>query len=162
MNPAVTTAERSCTTEAAVSLEGDFERPMSMTLDQLRRWADVLADPFDLRCFTTNRFIRSVDRYRGVLLKDLILRAGLRAEPPGLFKRTVFIAEARDGYRVVFSWHELFNTPVGERVIVASECGGRPIDRADGAPILFSGADTLPAPRHVKQLTRIIARVLAD
>jgi DMSO/TMAO reductase YedYZ molybdopterin-dependent catalytic subunit len=146
--------------DAVISLEGDFLRPLSVDLAQFREQPNVVADPFDLRCYTTNRFIRSVDTYRGVLLKDLILKAGLRPEPPSEFKRTVFIAVARDGYAVTFSWHELFNTPVGERAIVAYECGGRAIGSEEGAPILFSGADILPAPRHVKRLARIVARVL--
>ena len=113
------------TAKAVISLEGDFLRPLSVDLGQFREQPNVVADPFDLRCYTTNRFIRSVDTYRGVLLKDLIMKAGLRPEPKGEFKRTVFIAVAHDGYAVTFSWHELFNTPVGERVIVAHECGGR-------------------------------------
>jgi hypothetical protein len=72
----------------------------------------------------------------------------------------VFVAVGHDGYGVTFSWHELFNTPVGENVLVAYECGGRKLDAGDGAPILFSGSDILPAPRHVKRLARIEARVL--
>ncbi|HMC43869.1 MAG TPA: molybdopterin-dependent oxidoreductase [Caballeronia sp.] len=148
------------TAKAVISLEGDFLRPLSVDLAEFREQPNVVADPFDLRCYTTNRFIRSVDTYRGVLLKDLIMKAGLRPEPKGEFKRTVFIAVAHDGYAVTFSWHELFNTPVGERVIVAHECGGRSLSAEDGVPILFSGADILPAPRHVKRLVRIVARVL--
>ncbi|AMM17937.1 MAG: molybdopterin-dependent oxidoreductase [Pseudomonadota bacterium] len=146
--------------KTVISLEGDFLRPLTVDLAEFRQQPAVVSDPFDLRCYTTNRFIRSVDTYRGVLLKDLILRAGLQPEPAGQFKRTVFIAVAQDGYAVIFSWHELFNTPVGERVIVAYECGGRTITSEEGAPILFSGADILPAPRHVKRLARIVARVL--
>ncbi|MDE1182309.1 molybdopterin-dependent oxidoreductase [Paraburkholderia sp.] len=147
--------------EGVVSFDGDFARPMSFSVDDLQRYASAQADPFDLRCYTTNRFIRTVDAYRGALLKDLIGLAGLRTEVPGEFKRTIFIAAAQDGYAVTFSWHELFNTPVGERVIVAYECGGKPLNAEQGAPILFSGADILPAPRHVKRLSRIVARVLA-
>jgi hypothetical protein len=79
---------------------------------------------------------------------------------PGEFKRTVFVAVGHDGYVVTFSWHELFNTPVGENVLLAYECGGRALDAEDGAPILFSGSDILPAPRHVKRLARIEAHVL--
>jgi DMSO/TMAO reductase YedYZ molybdopterin-dependent catalytic subunit len=146
--------------KAVILLEGDFLQTLSVDLAQFREQPNVVSDPFDLRCYTTNRFIRSVDTYRGVLLKDLILKAGLRPEPAGEFKRTVFIAVAHDGYAVTFSWHELFNTPVGERAIVAYECGGRALSSEEGAPILFSGADILPAPRHVKRLARIVARVL--
>jgi DMSO/TMAO reductase YedYZ molybdopterin-dependent catalytic subunit len=133
--------------DGVIALAGDVLRPMSISLDELRAQANVVADPFDLRCFTTNRFIRTVDRYRGVLLKDLISMAGLRCESAGDFKRMVFVAVAHDGYAVTFSWHELFNTPVGERVIIAYECGDRPLAAEDGAPVLFF----FPAPTSCRR-----------
>jgi hypothetical protein len=148
------------TTPGSLMLSGAFVNPARVTLDDLRRHASVTADPFDLRCYTTNRFIRKVDQYRGVLLKDLIDMAGLRNDQPGDFKRTIFIAHAHDGYAVTFSWHELFNTPVGERVLVAFERGDQPLSIDEGAPVLFSAADILPAPRHVKRLAGVVARVL--
>ncbi|HDR9587586.1 TPA: molybdopterin-dependent oxidoreductase [Burkholderia stabilis] len=148
------------TAAGSITLTGAFVRPMTVTLDDLRQYASATAEPFDLRCFTTNRFIRSVAPYRGARLKDVIEAAGLHNTEPGDFKRMVFIAHAHDGYAVTFSWHELFNTPIGERVIVAFECGDAPLSIDDGAPLLFSGADLLPAPRHVKRLAGIVARVL--
>jgi DMSO/TMAO reductase YedYZ molybdopterin-dependent catalytic subunit len=147
--------------DGALVLSGRFQRPLSLSLDELRRYDSVTATPFDLRCYTTNRFIRSVDAYRGVRLTTLITQAGLPDEVPGEFKRTVFVATGQDGYVVTFSWHELFNTAIGENVLIAYECGGRQLDAEDGAPILFSGSDILPAPRHVKRLARIEARVLS-
>jgi len=146
--------------EGALILSGRFQRPLSFDLERLKAYESVLAASFDLRCYTTNRFIRSVEPYRGVRLTTLISEAGLPNEVPGEFKRTVFVAVGRDGYVVTFSWHELFNTPIGENVLVAYECGGRALDAEDGAPILFSGSDILPAPRHVKRLARIEAHVL--
>ncbi|MFM0250418.1 molybdopterin-dependent oxidoreductase [Paraburkholderia sediminicola] len=144
----------------ALVLSGRFQRPLSFDLERLKSYESVLATPFDLRCYTTNRFNRSVDSYRGVRLTTLISEAGLPNDVPGEFKRTVFVVVGHDGYVVTFSWHELFNTPIGENVLVAYECGGRALDAEDGAPILFSGSDILPAPRHVKRLARIEAHVL--
>ncbi|HZZ14195.1 MAG TPA: molybdopterin-dependent oxidoreductase [Paraburkholderia sp.] len=146
--------------DAALVLSGRFQRPLSFDLDALRRYESVMAAPFDLRCYTTHRFIRRVAPYRGVRLTTLIDAAGLPDSVPGEFKRTVFVAVGQDGYAVTFSWHELFNTPIGENVLVAYECGGRALDSNEGAPILFSGSDRLPAPRHVKRLARIEAQVL--
>ncbi|NPT57235.1 molybdopterin-dependent oxidoreductase [Paraburkholderia elongata] len=146
--------------EGALVLSGRFQRPLSFDLERLKAYESVLATPFDLRCYTTNRFIRSVEPYRGVRLTTLISEAGLPNDVPGEFKRTVFVAVGHDGYVVTFSWHELFNTPVDENVLVAYECGGRALDAEDGVPILFSGSDILPAPRHVKRLARIEAHVL--
>ncbi len=146
--------------EGALVLSGRFQRPLSFDLERLKAYESVQATPFDLRCYTTNRFIRSVDSYRGVRLTTLISEAGLPNDVPGEFKRTVFVAVGHDGYVVTFSWHELFNTPVGENVLIAYECGGRALEVEDGVPILFSGSDILPAPRHVKRLARIEAHVL--
>jgi len=95
-----------------------------------------------------------------VNLTDLIAEAGLRNDAAGDFKRMVFVAAAKDGYAVTFSWHELFNTPVGENALIVYECDGEPLSAEDGAPVLFSGADIMAAPRHVKRLARIDVQVL--
>ncbi|MGV2291603.1 molybdopterin-dependent oxidoreductase [Trinickia sp. YCB016] len=146
--------------EVALSIAGQVRQPLSLSLDDLREFESIRAAPFDLRCFTSKRFIRNVGGYRGARLTDVIEKAGLLNESPTDFKRTVFIAAAHDGYAVTFSWHELFNTPIGDSVLVAYECDGRPLGVEEGAPILFSGSDRHSAPRHVKRLARIVARVL--
>jgi hypothetical protein len=149
--------------EGAVALHitGSVIRPLALTLDRLKAFPAVTCAPFDLRCYTTQRFIRTVEPYRGALLTDLLQEAGLHCEAPGDFKRMIFVAVGQDGYAVTFSWHELFNTPVGKQVVVAYECGGQALSCTDSAPVLFSGADLVPAPRHVKRLSRIETRVIA-
>jgi hypothetical protein len=149
--------------EGAVALHvtGSLIRPLALTLEQIKAFPAVTCESFDLRCYTTQRFIRTVEPYRGALLTDLLQDAGLRCDAPGDFKRMIFVAVGHDGYAVTFSWHELFNTPVGKHVVVAYECGGKALTVADSAPVLFSGADLVPAPRHVKRLARIEARVTA-
>lgn len=154
-------AEPAAPTGGTLRLSGSLLRPATLTLDALRRFPDATGEPFDLRCYTSGRFIRTVEPYRGVRLTTLLEDAGLRCDEPGDFKRMVFLAIGHDDYFVTFSWHELFNTPVGEQVIVAYECGGAPLDAETGAPVLYSGMDLVPAPRHVKRLVRIEARVLA-
>ncbi|QGZ58738.1 molybdopterin-dependent oxidoreductase [Paraburkholderia acidiphila] len=146
---------------APLRLTGSLVHPMSLSLEALRQYPAVTCPAFDLRCYTTQRFIRTVPPYRGARLTDLLEAAQLRNDVHGDFKRMVFLAVGHDGYFVTFSWHELFNTPVGQQVIVAYECGDTTLDAQQGAPVLFSGADLVPAPRHVKRLARIEARVLA-
>ncbi|CAB3793756.1 hypothetical protein [Paraburkholderia fynbosensis] len=62
--------------DGALVLSGPFQRPQSLNLEGLQRYDSVTARPFDLRCYTTNRFIRSVDAYRGVRPGTLIAEAG--------------------------------------------------------------------------------------
>ena len=141
---------------------GAVERPLSLDIAALREYESVSLEPFDLFCFTSGRFIRQVDSYRGVQLRVLLDAAGVRRPGSSDFKRTVFLAHGHDGYAVTFSWHELFNSPIGDRAIVAYACADRPLDIEDGLPVLVSGADTVRAPRHVKRLARVDAHVLGS
>jgi DMSO/TMAO reductase YedYZ molybdopterin-dependent catalytic subunit len=143
-----------------VVLGGAVERPLSLDVAALRDYESVQLEPFDLFCFSTGRFICAVESYRGVRLRVLLAAAGVRRPGSTDFKRTVFLAHAHDRYAVTFSWHELFNSPIGDSVIVAYACGDRPLDIEDGLPVLVSGADTVRAPRHVKRLARVDALVL--
>jgi DMSO/TMAO reductase YedYZ molybdopterin-dependent catalytic subunit len=143
-----------------VEIGGAVEHPLTLDLAALRGFARVSIEPFDLVCFSTGRYIRPMGSYRGVQLRVLLDRAGVRRPDSTDFKRTVFRAQAHDGYAVVFSWHELFNTPIGEQVIIADECADRALGIADGLPVLVSGADTVHAPRHMKRLVRVDAHVL--
>lgn len=117
-------------------------------------------EPFDLVCFSTGRYIRPMSSYRGVPLRVLLDHAGVCRPDNTDFKRTVFLAHAHDGYAVTFSWHELFNMPVGDQAIIVYACGDRDLGIEDGLPVLVSGADKVHAPRHMKCLVRVDAHVL--
>jgi DMSO/TMAO reductase YedYZ molybdopterin-dependent catalytic subunit len=143
-------------------LDGAVDHPLSLDVAALRAYERVSLEPFDLFCFSTGQFIRSVGSYRGVPLRVLLDAAGVRQRGNMDFKRTVFLAHAHDGYAVTFSWHELFNSPIGDSVLVAYASGDVPLEIEDGLPILVSGADTVRAPRHVKRLARVDALVLGS
>ncbi|SAK52558.1 Oxidoreductase molybdopterin binding domain protein [Caballeronia fortuita] len=144
----------------SVQIGGAVQRPLALDVAAMREFERASIEPFDLVCFSTGRYIRPMGRYRGVQLRVLLDAAGVRRPDNTDFKRTVFLAHAHDGYAVTFSWHELFNTPVGAQVIVAYECEDRALGIDDGLPVLVSGADTVRAPRHMKRLVRVDAHVL--
>ncbi|SAK50346.1 Oxidoreductase molybdopterin binding domain protein [Caballeronia temeraria] len=144
----------------SVEIGGAVQRPLTLDLAALREFDRASIEPFDLVCFSTGRYIRPMGSYRGVQLRVLLDAAGVRRPDNTDFKRTVFLAHAHDGYAVTFSWHELFNTPIGAQVIIAYECEDRELGIEDGLPVLVSGADTVRAPRHMKRLVRVDAHVL--
>ncbi|BAN28144.1 molybdopterin-dependent oxidoreductase [Caballeronia insecticola] len=145
-----------------VEIGGAVERPLTLDLAALREFARASIEPFDLVCFSTGRYIRPMGSYRGVQVRVLLDAAGVRRPGNTDFKRTVFLAQAHDGYAVTFSWHELFNTAIGAQVIVAYECEDRELGVEDGLPVLVSGADTVHAPRHMKRLVRVDAHILGQ
>ncbi len=96
--------------------------------------------------------------YAGVLLRDLLARAGLDSAQDRGVRVAVVEAVATDGYRAVFSWGELFNSPLGEQVLVIASQDGKPLDSAAGPLALRSLADLRPGPRHVRNLCALIVR----
>ncbi|MBL8327969.1 MAG: sulfite oxidase-like oxidoreductase [Rubrivivax sp.] len=94
----------------------------------------------------------------GVLARDVLLAAGF-GEPGDRAARNAWVeALASDGYRALFSWGELFNSPAGDQVLVIRAQDGRTLDSAAGPLALRSLGDLRPGPRHVRQLCALIVR----
>lgn len=99
---------------------------------------------------------------RGVRLTTLLERAALVEADHNTWKHSVVLATATDGYQVVFSWPELFNTEIGAGVLVVFERDGQPLGEREGQIALVSVRDTRAGPRSVKWLARVEVRVLKD
>jgi Oxidoreductase molybdopterin binding domain len=96
--------------------------------------------------------------YEGVLLRDVLARAGFGTANDRGARVGVIEAVATDGYRSVFSWGELFNSNAGEQVLVISTMDGRPLDATAGPLALRALADIRPGPRHVRNLCALVVR----
>ncbi len=104
----------------------------------------------------------TVRRFTGCLLRDVLDSAGLTEKVRRDLRKSFMVASASDDYQVVFSWGELYNSPVGDGVLVVYEMDGAPLPDGEGRIALVSLKDTKPGPRHVKWLARIDVRLAAD
>lgn len=94
----------------------------------------------------------------GVLLRELLLDGGYGGPADRAARGTLVEARAHDGYRALFSWGELFNSELGDQVIVVRTQDGRALDAAAGPLALRSLADLRPGPRHVRNLCGLTIR----
>jgi hypothetical protein len=60
------------------------------------------------------------------------------------------------------SWAELYLSPIGEGVLIVYERDGVPLSDSEGPLALVSLKDTRPGPRHVKWLSTVEVRTIAD
>lgn len=97
-----------------------------------------------------------IKHYRGARLRDVISHIGIEAADKRMLKNMLIIARAHDGYTALFSWNELFNTLVGDRVLVLYERNGEPLD--EGNIGLISADDIRNGQRHIKGLREIELR----
>jgi DMSO/TMAO reductase YedYZ molybdopterin-dependent catalytic subunit len=128
-----------------LEVTGEVRRALSLSVD-------------DLRALAKRRGQAAAGTYGGVRLTDLLEEADIRQDERHALRRSYVVAVASDGYQAVFSWGELFNTPVGRGVLVAFERDAAPLRDGEGRIALVSLADERAGARHVKWLTRIDVR----
>ena len=92
---------------------------------------------------------------KGVLLKDVLALATLKEEAPKKFSEFYFICQATDGYKVIFSWNEVFNNPSGEDFLIILEADAKSFDQLEKSVLLIAPKDIATGRRHIKWLTRI-------
>lgn len=130
---------------AAVRLGGSVEHPASWDPAAFEKLGPERFENIALVC--KSAAVKSEPKtIRGVRLKKLLEGANIVSAGKKERNRIVIIASAADGYSAAFSYNELFNTAVGEKVIVALK---------EGKFTLYSDADYFTGARHVRDLERI-------
>lgn len=143
-----------------VVVSGCVNRRHSFDLCSLMRLPTQLTGPLDVVCLS-GRKVRSASDYKGVRLTALLDVARLRLAQVRDFTRAFVLAQGADGYAVMFSWHELYNTPVGVGALVVYERDGLPLGDDEGGIGLISTCDLRVALRQVRALKRLTVH-LAD
>ena len=98
------------------------------------------------------RVIRNI---KGVLLKDVLEKAGLDEENPKLFSEFYFTCIASDGYKVVFSWNEVFNTDISNKILIITEEDGQKAEALNDHIAILSSLDKATGRRYVQNLQQV-------
>jgi len=104
----------------------------------------------------TGAFKHQDDQLKGVLLKDILSHTVLNANSPKLFSRFYFACIGNDGYAVVYSWNELFNTDVGNHVFILMEKNGIKADKMPESIQMSSTTDFKTGRRYLHNLDKIV------
>ena len=89
-------------------------------------------------------------------MKDIIDKAVIEVESPKLLSEYYITCIASDNYKVVISWIELYNSVVGESIIIITEADVKTANQLEDRIALLSAADKATGRRYVKGLQKII------
>jgi DMSO/TMAO reductase YedYZ molybdopterin-dependent catalytic subunit len=134
---------------APLKVGGAVSTPLTLTIADLKNMPRTV-----LR--VTNPHENKTETYEGVLLEELLRRAGVPQEDQlrGKQLSTCVIAEAEDGYKVAFAIAELDSGIAKSEILVADTLDGAPIDAKRGPFRLVAPHDKRPA-RWVRMLKSI-------
>jgi DMSO/TMAO reductase YedYZ molybdopterin-dependent catalytic subunit len=142
-------AQTAAPSTAEIKVSGAFSTPLALTVADLKamsRKTLTIVNPHD----------KKTEKYEGVALEEISRKAGV---PQGEALRgpamaTYILAEAADGYRVVFSLAELDAGIADSEVIVADTIDGAPLGDKLGPFRLVAPHEKRPA-RWVRMLRSI-------
>lgn len=139
---------------------GRIAEPLVLRIDQLRAM-DILDLPDQPMICGSGEPKGRLGKCRGVLLADIInVFVELGKTEHNDTKRMYVIAGSEDGYKTVFSWQEIFNSPNGDSIVVLFDRDEKPLYDGEEDIDLFSGRDHLSGPRYVKRLRNLEIRML--
>lgn len=133
--------------QSSVQVSGAVKQPLALTADDLAKMPRASVK-------TTSNGMENV--YQGVWLHELLKRAGVPqgAELRGKALAGYVLAEAQDGYQVVFSLGELDPAFIDNEILLADTANGKPLFGAQGRFRLVVPKDK-PGARSVRMLTKI-------
>lgn len=91
----------------------------------------------------------------GVRVKDVLKNMVLHEPNPKLWSTFYLVFTASDGYQVVYSWNELFNSPIGEDVYFITGREGLAWNQMPERLLVLTPKDTQTGRRHIKGLQTI-------
>jgi DMSO/TMAO reductase YedYZ molybdopterin-dependent catalytic subunit len=162
--PAAGLAQTTPKPATTLFVTGNVENRLALTVDDLRRLpVQKVEDVRQVRIGgVPAKDGAETRRYSGVLLRDVLAAAKPIEKERHDLRRSIVVATATDGYQAVYSWAELFLSPIGDGAIVIFERDGAPLPPNEGPFAMLSLRDAQPGPRHVKWLERIEIRKVVD
>jgi DMSO/TMAO reductase YedYZ molybdopterin-dependent catalytic subunit len=152
LRPAPNVSAQAAPATAAVAqlrIGGEVSTPLVLTVADLKKMPRKTLS-------VVNPHDNKTETYEGVLLEELLKRAGVAQGEKlrGALMVTYVIAEAEDGYRVVFSLAELDSGILDSDVIVADTMNGESLAPKQGPFRLVAPHEKRPA-RWVRMLKSI-------
>lgn len=144
-----------------LSIHGLSQHPRLLSRHDLLEMAQADAGPISIACFS-GRHIRNVSYVRGVHLTDILNAAGMQALPRSHCKKLIVAVHALDGYVCLFTWHELYNSPIGRGAMLLVEQDGEHFPEFGGGLQLVSLGDLRLGPRQALAVGRLEVRKWLD
>lgn len=137
-----------------VEVAGLVSQPLVLTTENLREMESAEIRDLTMIC-GTGRKKEVIESCRGVLLSAILDRAGIILREHHSPNWIYVTLSSSDGHWALFSWHEIFNSPVGEQAVVLFEKNNRPLDENEGEISFISAGDGRPGPRRLRYLQHI-------
>lgn len=141
----------------SLAVKGDLNTPVTVTEDDLKKYPVHEVKSIDILNHKME-FKKNLKNLKGVLLKDVLSQVTFNAPTPKELSTFYLVCRAEDGYKVVYSWNELFNTEAGDHIMLITSADGIKTSGTKEGFTLVTPGDRATGRRYVKNLSEIIIK----
>jgi hypothetical protein len=138
-----------------IKVTGLVKQEVTITLSDIGKLQSKSLPDFDITNHLGERK-STATKLSGVLIKDLLKDVAFQEESPKLLSEFYLTFIANDGYTVVYSWNEIFNSPTGDNLYLITARDGKNLQQMDERLLTITITDFKTGRRHVKGLSKIV------
>jgi Gpi18-like mannosyltransferase len=138
----------------AFTIAGKVKNEKTITLSALQQYPSIELNDVNISCSP-----RKEDKVRSVkvvLVKTILDSVAFQYEKPRMLNQYYFLFEASDGYKMVFSFNEIYNTEIGNNLYIVTNLQGTELQVMDNRILILTTKDIKSGTRNMKWLSKIV------
>lgn len=139
----------------SLQIKGDIAQPVTISFTDLNKYTVHEIRSLDILNHKME-FKKTLKNLKGVWLKDILSQVKFNASSPKELSTFYLVCIADDGYKVVYSWNELFNSATGKNAMIVTESDGVSALKKEEGVSLVTPGDQATGRRYVKNISEII------
>jgi hypothetical protein len=135
-------------------ISGKVKTEKVVSLSDLKSYKSVELQDINVSC--SPRKEDKAKAVKGVLVKNILDSVAFDYEYSRLLGQYYFLFVASDGYKIVFSFNEIYNTEIGNNLYIVTEIDGKDASETSNKVLLLSTKDIKGGSRNVRWLSKIV------
>lgn len=138
----------------AFAITGKVKNEKIITLSALQQYPSIELNDVNISC--SPRKEDKVKSVKAVLVKTILDSVAFQYEKPRMLNQYYFLFEASDGYKMVFSFNEIYNTEIGNNLYIVTNLQGIELKEMDNRILILTTKDIKSGTRNMKWLSKIV------
>lgn len=153
--PILLSAQNNVLPSKEIVVKGEVEKAKTITIEEILSKKSVEIGDLTITNHTGEKR-HTAQAMKGVLIKELLSDVVFKTDSPKYLSEFYFTFVATDGYKVVYSWNEIYNSQTGDNIYIVTEKDGKSINEMSDGILSVCTTDFKTGRRHVKTLSQII------
>lgn len=147
-------AQRTITPTESISIGGTIKNPSTITIAQLDTFVKHKI-PNQIIYNHKGEIKDTLTDMMGIPIINILASYQYIYEKPKELNEFYFVFSASDGYKVIFSWNEIYNTECGNSYYIVTDIENKHLNEIENWFLFIAAADLKPGRRYIKGLEKI-------